>query len=207
MKTYDFNFNEESNNHNIKVNINKQEDDYDFDNIGVEINSLVKFYAINKYFNMKELMLNAGIDVLKTTMYCPFHDDEDGGKPSAKYHPDTDLLYCFSESKIYSAYHVLKLIYKADMEQKFYEAWTNLSDKEKEELILKYNKEDNVDIKGTKFINPIWKKYKAVHSKFRENEVSFKQHKNALYKLFTMIYKDEVKKNEIIMNKLREGSV
>lgn len=49
------------------------------------------------------------------SMFCPFHDDESGGKPSAKFFQDEDgiqRLYCFSERRQYTAYDYIELILK-----------------------------------------------------------------------------------------------
>jgi len=74
----------------------------DFDKtIMNKASGLVKFEAINRKYSLKKLLKGAGLHPESQNMYCPFHDDELTGKPSAKYHPDTDKLYCFSESKMY----------------------------------------------------------------------------------------------------------
>lgn len=47
------------------------------------------------------------------SVFCMFHDDKSGGKPSAKLYVDEDgseTLFCFSERKRYSAYDYIKLI-------------------------------------------------------------------------------------------------
>ena len=51
------------------------------------------------------------------SMYCPFHDDERGGKPSAKFFEDEDgvqRLYCFSERRQFTSYDYIKLILRQD---------------------------------------------------------------------------------------------
>lgn len=51
------------------------------------------------------------------SMFCPFHDDEVGGKPSAKFFEDEDgiqRLYCFSERRQFTAYDYIKLLLHQD---------------------------------------------------------------------------------------------
>jgi hypothetical protein len=47
-------------------------------------------------------------------LYCPFHDDEGGGKPSAKiYRHDQDgveKLWCYSEGRFYTSYDYITLV-------------------------------------------------------------------------------------------------
>lgn len=181
----------------------KKEMGYDFDVVSKEFDYMVKYEAINRHFSLKQLLEDFGVEVMRTNMYCPFHYDEDTGKPSAKYHVDSDLLYCFSESKTYSAYHALKLLFNANMETKFIEAWNHLTAVEKEEILRKYDKNDNnkgnIKFNEKKFVDPYWNKFQVVHSKFKVSEVNFKQHKNALYKIFGMIYEDEFKKLKVVL--------
>ena len=69
----------------------------DFEEALVEKQSgLVKYEAINRKFNMGKLLTGLGYNINSQTMFCPFHADSLIGKPSAKYHSDTDILYCFS---------------------------------------------------------------------------------------------------------------
>lgn len=149
-----------------------------------DVHPFLKVEVINKHYNMGKLLTNLGYDVSRGSMYCPFHPDKATGKPSAKYHSDTDKMYCFSENKMYSSYHVIKLLYGIDTEKVFRDIWNNMSNVERREWYDKY------DTNGTKKDNEPskWEIYqKAVLSKFMTGEVNFTQYKNALYKVLNII--------------------
>lgn len=61
---------------------------------------------INSKFSMKAALENIGVKV-STNMFCPFHDDIIGGHKSAKYHADTDSIFCFSCHRSFYTYDVL----------------------------------------------------------------------------------------------------
>lgn len=178
-------------------------DENDFSkNLSSDHPFLVKFHAINRFYssnhkNMEKLLNDMGIVTRGSNMYCPFHDDEIGGKPSAKYHPDSDMVYCFSESKVFTAYHVLKDLYGMNMDKVFTESWLNLCDTDREELLSRYGDEQNIDTR--EFINPLWKSLDNVLTKFSKNGVNFKQHRNALYKVMIMIVESNNTNNETTM--------
>ncbi len=193
FKTSDFSFSDDIEDNLIQENPTKSPEIKTFEfseNVSRDYPFLVKFHTINRYYstdkmNMEKLLNNMGIVTRGSNMYCPFHNDEIGGKPSAKYHPDSDMIYCFSESKVFTAWHTLKELYAMDMEKVFRDSWMNLNETDKEELLRRYSDEDTVDKR--EFINPIWKILDFVTSKFKNHEVTLKQHKNALYKIMSMI--------------------
>ena len=121
-------------------------------------------------------------------MYCPFHDDYSTGKPSAKYHPDTDKLYCFSESKMYTAYHALKILYNKDMDDVFKKVWATMSYAERGELLDKYSDDPDL-VEANK---SVWDTYKPFLMYFKSQRIDYQQFKNGLYKVFMM----QVKENE-----------
>lgn len=149
-----------------------------------KINPLVKVEVINKKYNLGALLTNLGYDITGSNMYCPFHPDEATGKPSAKYHKDTDLLYCFSENKMFSAYHALKLLYGVNMDKVFMDIWSKMSLDERHNVMEKYD-EHGSDIAN---VSSEWEKYKKlVLDKFRTREVNYTQYKNALYKVMMIV--------------------
>lgn len=171
--------------------VEKKESEYDFD-LGDQKNGLLMFAVINEFYSMKQLMEDVGVEVYRTNMYCPFHEDELGGKPSAKYHEDSDTLYCFSESKLYSAFHVIKHLYpKKSLNSMFQVAWSNLSEDAKRRLQVEYS--GSGDMVEKDYYPQIWRDYHFVVEKFSQNQVNLRQHKNALHKLFLMIYDSQSK--------------
>lgn len=157
---------------------------------GKQYHYQVKYYAINKFFSVKgrnmEFLLNdLGIETRGSNMFCPFHDDDVGGKPSAKYHPDSDTLYCFTESKVFTAYHVLKILYAKDMNKIFEKVWENLTEEEQQDLLTKHG--EDVRVTRREYISPIWLNLYEVLYKFKMGEVDFRQHKNALFKVLSMV--------------------
>lgn len=153
-----------------------------------EINPLVKVEVINKKYNLRALLTQLGYDTSGSNMYCPFHPDEMTGKPSAKYHEDTDRLYCFSESKSYSAYHAIKLLYGLDVDKVFKDIWSGMSLDERHDVMDKYE-DGNTESMS---LPSEWEKYKdLVLDKFRKNQVTFKQYKNALYKVLMLVGTEE----------------
>jgi hypothetical protein len=199
VRTFDFDSPESNTVDTIKVSTPSVET-FDFDSTVVQDYSfVVKFHAINRYYsvdnrNMEKLLNDINIVTRGSNMYCPFHDDELSGKPSAKYHPDSDMIYCFSESKVYTAYHALKELYAYDMNKIFKDAWRNLSDCDKEEIIRKYGDENNIDKK--EFIDPKWKELIPVVTQFMMGNVTFKKHKIALYKVMSMIAESRIPKKK-----------
>jgi hypothetical protein len=204
MKTYDFegsivdNPAEKAytNNENSAVNSNS----YDFNNINTGFNPLVIYNAINKYYSMKKLLQDLELYWGQSSMYCPFHDDELTGKPSARYHEDSDSLYCFSEHKVYTAYHVLKLLYKDDIRIRFREAWANLSEQEREEILREFEDSEARDSDISKYVHPVWSGLRFVLEKFKTGEVNFRQHKNALRKVLKMMHEEDLN------NKMKAGN-
>jgi hypothetical protein len=190
IKSYDFDFDDGK---PIEVKTIDEVGTYDFKNVKSDYPFLVKFAAINKHFSLKQLLIDFGLEVSRTNMFCPFHDDEYTGKPSARYHPDTDLLYCFSESKMYYPYHALKDLHGANINEKFLEAWGAISQAEKEEILDKYGEGEGKVIDREEFLNPIWRNLKFVSGKFRQGDATFKQHRNAVYKILKMIYDEEIR--------------
>lgn len=164
------------------------------DFVNVDFGDLLIYHAINKVFSLKELLNEMGIEVKSTNMYCPFHHDELTGKPSAKYFSDTDSLHCFSEQKTYSAYHALKILYGANMKEKFKKAWNQLGEADRERLLIEYGDGDGKRDADKDYISPVWRQLAGlVLVKFRDNEVTYKQYKTALYKVFTKVEESFVK--------------
>jgi predicted Zn-dependent protease with MMP-like domain len=201
MKTYDFDFvKEEFKKENEEYKKKSKEfisEDVVSENFLKDYPYQLKYHSVNRFFSVKgrdmETLLNdLGIETRGSNMYCPFHNDELGGKPSAKYHPESDTVYCFSESKLFTSYHVLKDLYGKDMGKVFKKVWNELSEEEKEELLGKYG--EGVEVDSKENISPIWRGLSNVLNQFRENNVEFNKHKNALYKIMKLIYEDKSKK-------------
>lgn len=153
-----------------------------------KVNPLVKVEVINKRYNLGKLLTNLGIDISGSNMYCPFHPDEMTGKPSAKYHSDSDKVYCFSENKSYSAYHAIKLLYGLDIDKVFMDIWIGMPLEERHEVMDKYE-DGSSDIIS---MPSEWDKYSnTVLRMFRDGKVNFRQHKNALYKVLMLVSKSQ----------------
>lgn len=162
------------------------EDSFD-KSITEEVSPLIKMKVINKYYNLGKILKDLGYNLNTSNMYCPFHPDSATGKESAKYYPDSDLLYCFSENKLYSAYHAIKLIYGLDVNQVFNDLWSKMSLSERHFFM---DKEGVSNVPNTKE-GLVWKKYKEpVLGKFRKSEVNFTQYKNALYRILELANKE-----------------
>jgi hypothetical protein len=155
------------------------------DYITGDIDYLLKYDIINKKYNLGKLLNGMGYNTSYGTMFCPFHDDKAGGKPSAKYHEDSDKLYCFSEHKMYTSYHALKYLYNQDMDKVFNDIWRSMSVSDRDMTIRQYeNKDMNPEVNDTE-----WEKYqKMVLDKFKTGEVTYIQYKNALYKVLDILY-------------------
>lgn len=161
----------------------------DFDrSITEKVNGLVKMEVINRKFSLKKLLDGYGVDTSASVTYCPFHPDEMTGKPSAKYHSDSDKLYCFSESKQYTAYHALKLLYNQNTDILFRQIWNQLPLEERHEIMDKYNVES---VSESEMTPSIWNQYSPLLDKFKTGEITYTQYKNGLYKIFLMINKAE----------------
>lgn len=158
-----------------------------FDRTVVEdVSPLVKMDVINSRYNLGGLLRQLGHNLESSNLYCPFHPDELTGKPSAKYHADTDLLYCFSEHKMYSAYHALKLLYGIDTNKVFQDIWSKMTTQERAEVL---DKRGEVAPSLQKQ-QSTWEFYKTnVLDQFKARKVDYRQYKNALYKVL-MVMKD-----------------
>ena len=164
-------------------NTSSVNNDFDKTLVG-DINPLVKVDVINHYFKLSDLLREYGCYIDGSTMYCPFHDDDITGKPSAKYHSDTDLLYCFSENKVYSSYHALKILFGKDVNLIFKKIWSTLSKEERLSYIGKHDEK----VKDVVVEDTGWDYYnKNVLSTFKVGKVSYEQYKNALYKVLSLI--------------------
>ncbi len=187
MRTYDFDFVEQTGlNQETKIE-NKD------DNMFADFDGLFMYNVINYYYSLKQLLIDYGVKVRTANMFCPFHADKSTGKPSAKYFEKDDSLWCFSESKKYTAYHALKLLYNADMKERFSLAWSQIPLADREKLLRDYGNNSN-SYKASRYVNSIWTQLKFVWEKFSLGEVTFAQHKNALYKIFSIIAEEEQKK-------------
>ncbi len=151
---------------------------------------LLMFKVINRHYSLKKLLDDLGWDMWGSSIYCPFHEDKLTGKPSAKYFPDSDSLYCFSEGKSFTAYHALKVFYNKNMKKVFEECWNKLDSSDKERLIREHG--EGVNIGSKDFIPDYWKRCKIILGKFKLKEITFRQHKNALYKIFRTMYDDNL---------------
>jgi len=68
----------------------------------------------NKEFNIMPLLEMVGMDnpYEGQLCFCPFHDDESGGKRSGKIFKEA--LHCYSEAKQYRAYDILVFLGHSD---------------------------------------------------------------------------------------------
>lgn len=65
---------------------------------------------INHYIKMTDLFDKLGIEYSEhSNMFCPFH--ENVSTPAAHYHTDSNLLWCYSEQRMYGSWNVLKIFY------------------------------------------------------------------------------------------------
>lgn len=160
------------------------------ESIQEEPDPLLVYKVLNRYFNLRSLLENQGISVSEGTMYCPFHEDELTGKPSAKYHSEDDTLFCFSEHKVYTAYHAIKLLYHQDTVRVFKKVWNRLPKSEKKEIL------SDMDEKAypVKFNSNFEILKEKVLYRFRDGKVSFKQYKIGLLK--TLIISQESEESE-----------
>lgn len=191
MKTYDFENLEPEEEVKLDTNNESNQENYDFEGV-IDYDALFMYHIINKCYSMKSLLEEAGIDTSGTNMYCPFHDDVLTGKKSAKFFREDDSLYCFSENRVYTAYHALRYLYGANMKKVFLKAWGGLSDPEKEQLMHEYGGDS--EVLKTDFISPVWRQCIIILGKFRKGEVTLHQHRNALYKVLKMIHDDNTEK-------------
>lgn len=69
--------------------------------------TLIQF--VNSNISMGKVLESIDIEP-RRSMYCPFHEDVEGGHRSAKFFEDTDSMYCFSERKSYRAYDAMIML-------------------------------------------------------------------------------------------------
>lgn len=180
--------------------------------ISDDISPIIKYKVINHKYNLGKILTNLGYDIYHGNIYCPFHPDEMTGKPSARYHEDTDLLYCFSENKLYSAYHALKLLYGYDMDKLFYSIWITIPLELRHSLMdtynhldngkdnSKYNKDTGLEDRKEPEYFKTWKYYEEnALIRFKLKGVNYTQYKNALYKILLKMAheRDKAEKEEL----------
>jgi len=148
-------------------------------------NRLLMYDVINRHYKLKDILEDLGSrDLMGTNCLCPFHGEVEGiSKPSAKYYPETDRLYCFREDKTFTAYHALKQLVGGDMGLYFKEAWMELSPEVRDELIQKYTANEQVESKVSEFAP-----YRLVVEKFRSGEVGYDRYSRAMRKIIYEIY-------------------
>jgi len=85
---------------------------------------MVNFEAVyNKYCD--------GIMQISGTCFCPFHDNDK--TPAAKFYPDSNTLWCFSEQKLFTVYDLLEEVGKDPIEI-FNKLWASYDDKQKDNI-------------------------------------------------------------------------
>ena len=88
---------------------------------------------LERMIRIKDILTSNGYYVPETgNMKCPFHINEH--TPAAKYYPDSNCIYCFTEHKIYRPSDALELV-GIDYKQTFKEIWDTLNAKDKDNLI------------------------------------------------------------------------
>ena len=161
----------------------------DFDKTVTGVNPLVQMEVINSRYNMGDLLRKLGYEIDRGNMYCPFHPDNITGKPSARYHESDDKLWCFSEHKQYSAYHVLKILMGQNVNVLFRQIWSGMTVPERQTIIDKYGAGA---VQGSaREISEAQRKWDFYHarvlSQFARHSVSYQQYKNALYKVLEIV--------------------
>ena len=74
------------------------------------IDKKLEIKIINHYIKMTDLFDKLGIEYSEhSNMFCPFHGNFN--TPSAHYHTDSNLLWCYSENRMYGSWDVLKQFY------------------------------------------------------------------------------------------------
>ena len=77
-------------------------------------NSRLKIRYFNNNVRIRDLLKELGaVRGEETSIYCPFHEDTQGGHKSAAVRDNMNLLKCYSEQKVYRPYDVLKLLGKS----------------------------------------------------------------------------------------------
>ena len=105
---------------------------------GNDIPFQVKRYVINKFISLPKFLGKLGYDVRESgSMFCPFHDDEGGGHPSAKlYHDDTGYrVFCFVERKQFGSWDAIRLLTKEKPDNYFEKIWSRLTPEQQETII------------------------------------------------------------------------
>lgn len=184
-----------------QVSLQSNETTSDFDRtLVMTVSPLLKMAVINKEYNLKDLLERAGIEVnTECNMYCPFHMDSLTGKKSAKYHSSSDKLYCFSESKIFSAYHALKLIYGYNTNRIFMTIWSKMSKGERLNYLQEYDP-SHIDANLKEEESLLSTLCSQVLVRFQREQVTFTQYKKALYKVLIKVEEDS-KNHENSSNK------
>lgn len=101
------------------------------------------YFVLNYWFPIKFFYSKWGEDVGNDNIvFCPFHPDREGGKPSGKIYNDEDgdRLYCFTEQKQYRAVDFFPLFDKSRYAV-FDNLWLSLTDEEKTDIMSKYGED------------------------------------------------------------------
>lgn len=87
---------------------------------------------LNHMLSVKDILNSNGYKIKEYgNIYCPFHDNED--TPAAKYYPDSNSIWCFSEHRNYGVIDALKLV-GIDYKETFRKLWDSYDDAKKDHL-------------------------------------------------------------------------
>ena len=97
-------------------------------------------FLINKFIFMDRLMDMLNIDYrVNSNMFCPFHRNENS--PSAHYYSESNLLWCFSEQKMYGSYDLYKIYTDVNTEELAIKILSKFSDEQQRKLLLEAQEE------------------------------------------------------------------
>lgn len=94
------------------------------------------YYEMRKLLNymvdIRSVLNNNGYKIKEYgNIYCPFHLNDDS--PAAKYYPDSNLIYCFSENRSYNVVDALNLV-GIDYKETFKKLWDSYNNDKKKVL-------------------------------------------------------------------------
>lgn len=92
---------------------------------------------LNKNVDMVPFLEELGVKVPPNgVMFCCFHENTE--TPAAKYFEDTNKVFCFSESKLFGTYEVMKLLKYSNDKIKTYIDYSALEDFEVDFSVMKF---------------------------------------------------------------------
>ena len=97
-------------------------------------------FIINKFIRMDKLMDMLHIDYrVNANSFCPFHQNDN--TPSAHFYDDSNLMWCFSEQKMYGSYDLYKVYTQINTEALALKILSKFPEEQQKQILMESQEE------------------------------------------------------------------